>query len=122
MPESSFPLSKIEAIEKLSKIRWHLFFLLITLRFFDLVVTAIGLRLGMVELNPIVYLRGLEGLILQNVAFIMIVVFLYIMGYGSTKIVKDDWPLSIIDGVVISFVIFSVYVLLAINLPAMGTI
>jgi len=76
----------------------------------------------MVELNPIVYLRGLEGLILQNVAFILIVVFLYVMGYGSTKIVKDDWPLSIIDGVVISFVIFSVYVLLVINLPAMGTI
>lgn len=91
------------------------------MRFFDLVVTAIGLRMGMVELNPIVYLRGLEGLILQNVAFILIVVFLYVMGYGSTKIVKDDWPLSIIDGVVISFVIFSVYVLLAINLPAMGT-
>ena len=40
----------------------HLFMLLIYLRLLDLVTTAVGVRAGLTELNPIFHVRGLRGL------------------------------------------------------------
>ena len=112
--------------------RWrvHLLLFLAQLRFLDLITTVLGLRW---ETNPIYYSQGFRGLLINNFLVIPSVILLYVLVlvllpriYRYDKDGEDlrRWvqgPAEIfMDLVVLSFIAWSVYVVIWNNLQVIA--
>jgi len=78
----------------------HLFMLLIYLRLLDLVTTAVGVRAGLTELNPIFHVRGVEGLIEVNLLLFAPLLVLYV----ATHFTRDK-GLAYLDAVFVGLLL-----------------
>lgn len=67
----------------IASLKPHLFMLLIYLRLLDLVTTAVGVRAGLTELNPIFHVRGVVGLVEVNLLLFVPLLVLYVASHFS---------------------------------------
>ena len=99
----------------ISKLKPHLLQTLIYLRLLDLVTTAVGVRAGLTELNPIFHVSGISGLILVNAALFIPLTAIYV----ATHFVERSnlhYLNSVFVGMLIAFVSISLYTVVWNNL------
>ena len=83
---------------------------MVNLRILDLITTAVGIKAGLTELNPIYRVRGIEGIIEANLMLFLPLGVLYVAAYyGRRKGLV--YPDAILSGVLVAFIIFSLYVI-----------
>ena len=98
-----------------SSLKPHLLLLLINLRLLDLVTTAVGVRAGLTELNPIFNVKGVAGLIEANLLLFLPITILYITAHYGRKIGLHHLD-SVLVGVLIAFILISLYTVVWNNL------
>ena len=99
----------------ISSLKPHLLLLLVNLRLLDLITTAVGVRAGLTELNPIFNVKGIAGLIEANLLLFLPVGVLYAAAHYGRKIGLHYLD-SVLVGVLIAFILFSLYTVVWNNL------
>lgn len=104
----------------ISSAKPHLLMLLIYLRLLDLTTTALAVRSGLTELNPIFHIRGIEGLIEANAMLFLPLGVLYIASHYWRK--RMPYIDSLIVGLLVAFILFSLYVVVWNNLRVIASV